>query len=118
VPRFAVRLLLALVLCLNGFFAPVAMAVHADPATAVAQKAPPCHGDEAPVDSASAGHAGQDGLPSCCKPGHCMCACVFSVSLPFAAGTGPVGRSQEVPLPRSVVLPPARDAVPLRPPIV
>lgn len=116
-PRLAVRLLLALVLCLNGFLAPVAMAAHADSTTVAAQKAPPCHGDDAAGTTAT-DHADRDGVPSCCTPGHCVCACVFSVSLPFGAGTGFVaGRSQTVPLPRAVALPPARDSVPLRPPI-
>lgn len=114
--RLAVRLLLALTLCLNGFLAPVAMAAHADPAAAAAQKTPPCHGDG--DAAATAAERGDHGVPSCCKPGHCMCACVFSVSLPFGGIASTfAGRSQEVPLPPAVALPPARDSVPLRPPI-
>ncbi|HSX61299.1 MAG TPA: CopL family metal-binding regulatory protein, partial [Tahibacter sp.] len=85
-PRLAVRLLLALVLCLNGFLAPVAMAAHADAAAVEAAAAqPPCHGDEAANAADEAGHADSG---SCCQPGHCLCACVFSVSLPFAPGAG------------------------------
>jgi hypothetical protein len=119
VPRLAVRLLLALVLCLNGFLAPVAMAAHADSANVAAKQAPPCHGDDAAAGTIATDRADHDGVPSCCTPGHCVCACVFSVSLPFGADPGSAaGRSQKVPLPRAVALPPARDSVPLRPPIV
>ena len=120
--RFAVRLLLALVLGLNGFLAPVAMAAHADRAAATApqaeHKASPCHGDDAAADSASTDPAGHDSTPSCCKPGLCVCACVFSLSLPIVATGTLAPRSQPVPLPRTVALPPARTTVPLRPPIV
>jgi len=121
--RFAVRLLLTLVLCLNGFLAPVAMAAHADMANAtaekaaIAQKAPPCHGDDTSADAATPDRSGHDTSPSCCKPGHCVCACVFSLSLPLnAIGLSAAG-SQSVPLPHAVALRPARTAVPLRPPI-
>ena len=120
--RFAVRLLLALVLCLNGFLAPVAMAAHADMTAAVTDKAPPCHGDAAATDTTRAAHADSatndhDSVPSCCKPGHCVCACVFSLHVPFAPAGVFAGSSETVPLSQAVAMRPARDAVPLRPPI-
>lgn len=117
-PPLAVRLLLALVLCLNGFLAPVAVAQHADVAAAVAQDMPGCHGDDGDGDSAPVTPANHDGAPSCCTPGHCVCACVFSASLPvdIVAGSA-MARSQAAPLPRAVALQPACDSVPLRPPI-
>lgn len=117
-PPLAVRLLLALVLCLNGFLAPVAVALHADMAAAVAQEMPRCHGDDVAGDSAPVSPANHDGAPSCCTPGHCLCAGVCSASLPvdIVAGSA-MARSQTVPLPRAVALRPAGDSVPLRPPI-
>ncbi len=92
------------------------MAAHADAAAVEAAAAqPPCHGDEAANAADEAGHADSG---SCCQPGHCLCACVFSVSLPFAPGAGasPVRGRLAAPA-RDVRLPPARHAVPLRPPI-
>jgi hypothetical protein len=118
--RLAVRLLLALLLCLNGFLAPVAMAAHADvadTAAAAAEKAPPCHGDASAADAAPADHGDHGAAPSCCKPGHCVCACVFSLNLPFAVSGTLAGRSQSVPLPDAIAMQSARAAVPLRPPI-
>lgn len=125
--RLAVRLLLALMLCLNGFLAPVAMAAHADmtaahadvaeTTAAVTEKAPPCHGDAIAADAAPADHGDHGATPSCCKPGHCVCACVFSLNLPFAVSGTLAGRSQSVPLPRAIAMQSARSTVPLRPPI-
>jgi len=126
--RIAVRLLLALLLCLNGFVAPVAMAtmpdaaVAATTATGAAGTAMHCHGDDndaapsAPSDDGSHDHAKH---PSCCKPGHCACACAFSLNLSESTPAGDASRDRrEQPLPRSVPLPALRDGVPLRPPIV
>jgi hypothetical protein len=124
--HIAVRLLLALLLCLNGAVAPVAMA--AMPAAAVAaakaETAEPtrhCHGDDDAVPAAASDDAGHDHAqhPSCCKPGHCACACAFSLNLPGHSFAGDTLRSRrEQPLPRHVPLPALRDGVPLRPPIV
>lgn len=126
--RIAVRLLLALLLCLNGFLAPVAMAAMPDAAVATAETAAAadtamhCHGDDAAAaPAAPAGDGGHDHAkhPSCCKPGHCACACAFSLNLSDHAPAGDAARGRrEQPLPRSVPLPALRDGVPLRPPIV
>jgi hypothetical protein len=123
--RTALRLLLALLLCLNGAVAPMAMAAMPDATVSAAkaesaEPAPHCHGDEdaAPVAPSGGGHD-HTKHPSCCKPGHCACACAFSLDLPDHAVAGDAVRSRrEQPLPRNVPLPALRDGVPLRPPIV
>lgn len=113
-PRLAVRLLLTLVLCLNGFFAPVAMAVQG--MAAAAETSAPCHGDEA--DAATDEALDLADASGCCTPGHCACACVFATSLPVSArdGSGPRYR-EPVPALRDVAVSPAHERVPLRPPI-
>ncbi|WP_257387419.1 CopL family metal-binding regulatory protein [Tahibacter caeni] len=123
--RIAVRLLLALLLCFNGLVAPVAMAAmpaaaesgqSADAATAATH----CRGDDAaPAPAADDGGHDHNKHSSCCKPGHCACACTFSLNLPVSTYAGDaVGSRREQPLPRLVALPALRDGVPLRPPIV
>lgn len=74
--RTAVHCLLALLLCLNGFLAPLAMASHTQAAMST-QQTPPCHGDMPPDGDGSA-TAQADPTTThdadCCKPGHCACA--------------------------------------------
>lgn len=120
--RTAVTLLLALVLCLNGFLAPVAMAAHADMTDVDMAIAAPCHGMDEAVDLSAAGDTdgtGSDTVhPSCCKPGHCLCACVFSLHLAGSAFTGPAsGRDAVVAILPATALRAARLPVALRPPI-
>ncbi|MBL8298874.1 MAG: CopL family metal-binding regulatory protein [Rhodanobacteraceae bacterium] len=115
--RFAVRPLLALLVCLNGLPQAVAMTAPAD-AAAMAPEAAPCHGDSSAADTATPDHPEHDGLSTCCKPGHCTCACAFSLSLPLGNASGPAAsQSEQVPLPRAMGLPSIRISVPLRPPI-
>lgn len=112
-PRFAVRLLLALVLCLNGFFAPVAVAMHGK--AAAAETAAPCHGDDT---GAATGEPHDAADPSgCCTPGHCACACVFASSLPIAARDSGLIHRDPAPRLREVAVRTAHERVPLRPPI-
>lgn len=112
-PRLAVRLLLALVLCLNGFFAPVAMAVHGE--AAAAETAAPCHGDAA-ESVVGENHDTADST-GCCTPGHCACACVFASSLPTAPRDGGLVHRGPLPHLRDAAVRSARERVPLRPPI-
>lgn len=74
--RTAVHCLLALLLCLNGFLAPLAMASHTEAMMAM-QQSPPCHGDM-PHDGDGNELAQPDQAKThdaaCCKPGHCACA--------------------------------------------
>lgn len=120
--RTAVTVLLALVLCLNGFLAPVAMAAHDAMTDANITAAAPCHGmDEDNGSSASGDNAGtgsDSAHPSCCKPGHCVCACVFSLYLPDRIVAGPAsGRDADPAFPPAAALRAAQLPVPLRPPI-
>lgn len=124
--RTALRLLLALLLCLNGAVAPVAMAAMPDATVSAAKAetsaaAPHCHGDEDAAPAATIDDGGHDHAqhPSCCKPGHCACACAFSLDLPdHAVACNALRSRREQPLPRTVPLQALRDGVPLRPPIV
>jgi hypothetical protein len=120
--RTAVTLLLALMLCLNGFLAPVAMAAHDAMTDAGITDEAPCHGMDETADPS----AGDDDSsaefgtahPSCCKPGHCLCACVFSLHLPDSAFAGPAsGRDADLAFSTAGALRAARLPVPLRPPI-
>jgi hypothetical protein len=120
--RTAVTLLLALLLCLNGFLAPVAMAAHGAMTDADITAEAPCHGmDETADQSAGTDTASTESgtaHPSCCKPGHCLCACVFSLHLADSAFAGPAsGRNAELAFPPAAALCAARLPVPLRPPI-
>ncbi|MEO8673415.1 MAG: CopL family metal-binding regulatory protein, partial [Tahibacter sp.] len=128
--RTALKCLLSLVLCLNGFFVPVAMARHAGGVHAVSEvaaEAPPCHAEIAVTshDQPSAPksvHAhgdksasGKHGL-SCCATGHCGCAlsaavlAVPSLMTPYAAAARRIDAA-------SIEFATSRFAVPLRPPI-
>lgn len=118
--RTAVTLLLALLLCLNGFLAPVAMAAHDAMTNADLATEATCHGmDEVTTPSAGADTAESDtAQPSCCKPGHCLCACVFSLHLLDYAFAGPApGRDADLAFPTAAALRAARLPVALRPPI-
>ncbi len=119
--RTAVTLLLALVLCLNGFLAPVAMAAHEAMADAAMATEAPCHGMDDAADPAAGDRSGADSdttHPSCCKPGHCLCACVFSLHLPGSAFAGPASRrGADLAFPPAAALHTARVPVLLRPPI-
>lgn len=123
--RTAVTLLLALVLCLNGFLAPVAMAAHDAMSDADLTAEAPCHGmDEVTEPSTGADTADTSGVesgtahPSCCKPGHCLCACVFSLHLADSAFSAPASaRDADLAFPTTAALHAARLPVPLRPPI-
>jgi len=119
--RSSVTLLLALVLCLNGFLAPAAIAAHEAMADAAVATEAPCHGmdeaaDDAPGDRSAPGS--DTAHPSCCKPGHCLCAGVFSLHLSGSAFDGPVSRrGADLAFPPAAALHVARLPVPLRPPI-
>lgn len=120
--RTALTLLLALVLCLNGFLAPGAMAAHADMTDAEMTIGAPCHGMDEAVDLSAAGDLAGTGSdtdhPSCCKPGHCLCACVFSLHLPGSVAAAPAsGRDADLAFPSAAALRAARLPVALRPPI-
>ncbi len=115
--RTAVTLLLALALCLNGFLAPVALTAHSAMTEAAITTEAPCHGMDEAADL-SAGDKSGAAHPSCCKPGHCLCACVFSLHLPGSVFAGPVsGRDADLTFPPATALRAARLPVPLRPPI-
>lgn len=116
--RTSVNCLLALLLCLNGFLAPLAMASHSQAMVAMQQSAP-CHGDM--PQHGDAGAATQSDRTTmhdtdCCKPGHCACAQAAATTpatldcLSFAPadrlGPAAVHARRDVPL-----------AVGLRPPI-
>jgi len=129
--RTATHLLLAIVLCLNGFLMPVAMAQH----HVAAQKAPavvadaPCHGDavvhDGAMDNASehAQHGGKapaskHSTPSCCTHGQCACGCLLSASAaPITGVTVPPHRDLKGRDFSCAHLAAARYTVPLRPPI-
>lgn len=120
--RTALKILLAVVLCLNGFLAPVAMAAagHADAPTQ-AEAAAPCHGDAA-ADTALARQAQQDtpdspSHPDCCKRGHCLCAVLFSLQVPEVGLPALVPQSDSVAGRDGVDYASLRSAVALRPPI-
>lgn len=125
--RLAVRLVLALVLCLNGFFAPVAMAHHAvGMAQAAAEQAAEhgssCHESDADTADLAAStvqpadHGGKH--DSCCKQGECLCGCILAANVPasFVASVAPADTRTALPLALHVA--DSRYSVPLRPPIV
>jgi hypothetical protein len=123
--RRAVSLLLALVLALNGLLAPLAMAAPT-PAADTAAMEGHCHGMDASAttagseqtpDSRHAQPDPQHPQPDCCQQGHCLCACLFSVHIPYS-------RLPELPPARAVLargnaqaVTALRLDVPLRPPI-
>lgn len=135
--RLAVRLLLACVLCLNGFFAPVAMAHHGG-VPAAAQSADhegSCHESEAgdvsghpvseqPVSeyagskhlAPAADHGGKHG--NCCKHGQCLCGCLLAANVPANDLSAPYAADSRTALPIALHVATVRYAVPLRPPIV
>lgn len=113
-PRIAVHCLLALLLCLNGFLAPFAMAGHAELAADATAQSAPCHGD--------GGASGHDSDPrkhdgtGCCKPGHCACA--QTAAAPQAvAGIVPVVAASRILVTMASARGDAPRAVALRPPI-
>ncbi|MBL8298095.1 MAG: CopL family metal-binding regulatory protein [Rhodanobacteraceae bacterium] len=130
--RTALTYLLAVMLSLNGFLVPVAMARHQameSPSAAEVTQAPhtACHGEATiPVDSgATTSHEAQapdqsatPHGPSCCTKAHCVCGCFFATALTSLA-TGPVFGMQfdhltELSTPQHAS---TRHTVPLRPPI-
>lgn len=130
--RLAVRLLLACVLCLNGFFAPVAMAHHGG-VPAAAQSADhegSCHESEAgdvseqPVSeyagskhlAPAADHGGKHG--NCCKHGQCLCGCLLAANVPANGLSAPYAADSRTALPIALHVATVRYAVALRPPIV
>ena len=123
--RVAVHLLLAFVLCLNGFLTPVAMAQHADvplAETAMADHAGSCH-ESAPADPTAASvdqaasHGDGQHDSSCCKHGHCICGCVVAAHVPASYLPAPRVADVRTALPVSLHVADARYAVALRPPI-
>jgi len=114
--RIAVHCLLALVLCMNGFLAPLAMAAHGDEALhAPDATQPSCHGMD---ESATPGDDEAPPPTDCCRPGHCLCACL--VSAPRLDGPPPLfltRRGDALAPPAAQVRIAARHPVPLRPPI-
>lgn len=121
--RLAVRLLLALVLCLNGIFAPVAMAQHGAMAAEQKEAAMPCH--EMAADMSMDHHDGavhQGGAPAdkhhpdCCKHGQCLCSCV-AASLPALPVVVQAAAPSRLALPAIRDIAAFRYAVALRPPI-
>lgn len=120
--RTALKILLAVVLCLNGFLAPVAMAAQgAADAQVQAEAAPPCHGDAVATTDTSS-QAQQDGPdspshPDCCKRGHCLCAALFSLQVPEVGLPALAPRTDGVARRDGVDYASLRSAVALRPPI-
>lgn len=113
-PRIAVHCLLALLLCLNGFLAPFAMAGHASVTTDEITQSAPCHGDAAApgADSTPRKHDGGH----CCKPGQCACAQTVAAPQTSVAVTPPAAASRIV-VPTAGPRSDAPRAVALRPPI-
>ena len=120
--RFAVRLVIALALCLNGF--PVAMA-HGDgmpmPAAAAADDGgAPCHETDMDTDAGNAAqpadHGGKHG-GDCCKHGRCVCSCALAATVPTPVSSAAAPVDTRTALPVAHDVPPARYAVALRPPI-
>lgn len=89
--RIALKCLLALALCLNGFGMPSAMAHSGGPVDgkAPAGSAAPCHemqqGIGGAASSESMAHRGQQPQgkndSSCCANGQCFCGCIVSAVL-------------------------------------
>lgn len=113
-PRIAVHCLLALLLCLNGFLAPFAMAGHAQMQADETAQSAPCHGgDSAPEDDSSPRK--HDGT-GCCKPGHCACA--QTVAAPQSVPSFiPVAAASRIAVVMTNARSDAPHAVALRPPI-
>lgn len=129
--RTATNILLAIVLCLNGFLMPVAMAQHhvaSEKASAVVADAP-CHGDAAVPDMATgdmSGHAqhgekappSKHSTPSCCTHGQCACGCLLSASAAPVMGVNVQPQREAKGRDFSHThLTASRYTVPLRPPI-
>lgn len=121
--RTALKILLAFVLCLNGFLAPVAMAAPQPvDAPMQAEAAAPCHGDAA-ADATLAKQTQQGtpdapAHPDCCKRGHCLCAVLFSLQVPEVGLPAPAPQAGTVARRDSVDYASLRSAVALRPPII
>lgn len=120
--RTALKLLLAVVLCLNGFLTPVAMAAQMPVAAAQSEAVAPCHGDAAADAATPAGQTRQatgetPSHPDCCKRGHCLCAALFSLQVPETALPALAPQTQLRTGPGSVHYASLGSAVPLRPPI-
>ena len=131
--RTATRLLLAIVLCLNGFLMPVAMAQHhvVEQRANAAVTDASCHGDTGAYDTNSAedpaefahhsrkAPSSKHRTPSCCTHDPCACGCLVSTSATLVSGVaaGPPCDVKRRDL-SSIQLTASRYAVPLRPPIV
>lgn len=113
-PRIAVHCLLALLLCLNGFLAPFAMAGHAQLSADETTRAAPCHGGDGAADHDTTPRK-HDGS-GCCKPGHCACA--QTAAAPQAVvSLIPVTAASRIVVTRVSARSDAPHAVALRPPI-
>lgn len=121
--RLAVRLLLACVLCLNGFFAPVAMAHHGGvpAATQGTDHDGSCHesdtGDVSEHLAAPADHGGKHS-DTCCKHGQCLCGCLLAANVAANDLSAPYAADTRAALPIALHVATVRYAVALRPPIV
>ena len=128
--RLAVNLLLACVLCLNGFFAPVAMAHHGGMAMAATQADEAqadglrgegsCHdsetGDVATHHAPAADHGGKH--DTCCKHGQCLCGCILAANVPMNTLPALHMAGSRTTLPVTLHVATARYAVAVRPPLV
>ena len=119
--RLAVNLLLACVLCLNGFFAPVAMAHHGGMPAATEQASEgSCHesdaGDIADHQAAAVEHDGKHDA-SCCKHGQCLCGCILAANVPVDLLSASYAADTRTALPVALHVATVRYAVALRPPI-
>lgn len=112
-PRIAVHCLLALLLCLNGFLAPFAMAGHAQMQADETAQPASCHDSASEDDSAARKHDGN----GCCKPGHCACA-QTAATPQAAAGIVPAAAASRILVAMASARSDAPSAVALRPPII
>lgn len=118
-PRIAAHCLLALLLCLNGFLAPFAMAGHAQVLADETAQSAPCHGGDAADDGTPADESSprkHDGS-GCCKPGHCACAQTAAAPQTITS-TIPVATASRIAAVMTDARSDAPRAVALRPPIV
>ena len=122
---FAARCLLALMLCLNGFGMPSAMAhgVTSDGPAKSAAAGSHCHDDMAGPSviekSDRAGFPGKHGgSGDCCSNGQCFCGCILSAvfSMPMPALLPPVALAHRLPS-QKPGFPAAPSGVLQRPPI-
>jgi hypothetical protein len=119
-----VKCLLALMLCLNGFGIPSAMAHSGvpDSGKASAASAAPCH--EAQAGAAGTGHSDPDrhsrgkNDSSCCADGQCFCGCIVSAVLAIPTLPRMTHAVSDQLLPTGMVdFPMAQCSVLQRPPI-